>query len=274
MTNATKPFRDFEQAGWAKQEVCQTYHDCFASLTAQSVEALLNLAKVSSQSNLLDVACGAGYVAGAAVERGTKAIGVDFSPTMLEMAKQRYAAASFQEADADNLPFANDSFDTVVNNFGIPHFPNPQAAIDEAYRVLKSGGYYAFTAWEAPQKTIAFGAVYGAVQALGTMNVELPPGPNFFLFSNPEQCEQALTQAGFVSPTVKSLPLVLRVPNADMVFDGIAGGTVRIAAVLKAQAPEASERIKQAVRHKISEYAANGQYEIPMPALIACGMKP
>jgi len=274
MTDKTESFRDFEQAGWAKKNICQTYHDCFESLTTQSVEALLKAASISNGSNLLDVACGAGYVAGAASERGANATGVDFSPSMLNMAKQNYPTVMFQEADADNLPFENQSFSAVVNNFGTPHFPDPQAAINEVFRVLKSEGRYAFTVWDVPQKTIAFGAIYGALQALGNMDVDLPEGPNFFMFSDPEQCKQSLTQAGFVSPTVEYVPMVLKVPDADMVFDGIAGGTVRVAAVLAAQKPDVANQIKEAVGAKVSEYAVGDHYELPMPALIAYAMKP
>jgi len=274
MTNNTESFRDFEQAGWSKKNVCQTYHDCFENLTTQSVEALLNAVNVSSASTLLDVACGAGYVAGAAAELSANVTGVDFSPSMLNMAKQSYPTVTFQEADADNLPFENQSFSAVVNNFGKPHFPNPQAVINEVFRVLKSDGRYAFTAWDVPQKTIAFGAIYGALQALGNMDVDLPEGPNFFMFSDPEKCKQFLTQAGFVSPIVEYVPMVLRVPDADMVFDGIAGGTVRVAAVLAAQKPDVANQIKEAVCAKVSEYAVGDHYEIPMPALIAYAMKP
>lgn len=273
MTNPIKAYRDFEQAGWAQPEVCQTYHDFFADLTTQSVEGLLNVAQVSSRSIVLDVACGSGYVAGVAATRGAQVTGVDFSPTMLKIAKQSYPIVRFKKGDAERLPFADESFDAVVNNFGKPHFADPQTATSEALRVLKSGGYYAFTVWAAPHKAIAFGAVYRVVVALGALNVELPPRPKSFVLSKPEHCKRCLTQAGFVAPQVLDLPCVLRVSNLDRVFEGIASGTVWLAALLKAQNPAALARMRQMVGDKLSSFAANGQYEIPMPALLAYGMK-
>ncbi|MFN8446779.1 MAG: class I SAM-dependent methyltransferase [Caldilineaceae bacterium] len=274
MTNPTKAFRDFEQAGWLQPDVCQTYHGFFANLTTQSVEGLLDVAQVSSGSIVLDVACGAGYVAGTAAARGAKVTGVDFSPTMLKLARQSYPMVRFEEGDAERLPFADESFDAVVNNFGKPHFADPKTATTEALRILKSGGYYAFTVWAAPHKAIAFGAVYQAVVAFGTLHVGLPPLPKSFVLSKPEHCKRCLIQAGFVTPHVVNLPCVLRVSSLDRVFESIASGTVWLAALLKAQSPVALARIKQAVVDKISTFAVDGHYEIPMPALLAYGMKP
>jgi ubiquinone/menaquinone biosynthesis C-methylase UbiE len=273
MQSTNQAFRDFEQAGWEKPEVCQTYHDAFSSLTNQSVDELLDKAGVASGMHVLDVACGPGYVAVAAVRRGAKATGVDFSPTMVAMAKREHPNIEFRECDADKLPFADESFDVVLNNFGVPHFADPQSATQEAFRVLKRQGRYGFTVWDVPQKTIAFGAVFGAVQALGNMNVELPVGPNFFMFSNPDTCRDYMQQTGFVDIQVKSIPLSLHISDPDMVFEGTFNGTVRAAALLKAQTPEALEKIKQAVQRKISEYVAGDEYVVPMPALITLGTK-
>jgi SAM-dependent methyltransferase len=274
MTDSEKSFRDFEHAGWQDDSVCSNYHDYFASITTQSISALLDTAGVGQGSHVLDVATGAGYVVGAAAERGGVAIGTDFSAKQVEMARQRYPTLRFEECDGDDMPFPDASFDAVVNNFGLLHFPDPEAAIREAFRVLKRGGRFAFTVWDVPQKTVGLGAVYAAIQAHGSMDVGLPAGPNVFLFSDPEQCKRSLLNAGFVSPSVTYVPQVWRISSPDVVFDAVMQGTVRAASALKAQTQEAREAIRTAIRDTISEYERGGNYEVPMPAVLAAATKP
>ncbi|WP_432785791.1 methyltransferase domain-containing protein [Cyanobium sp. BSA11S] len=98
------------------------------------------------------------------------------------MARAHYPAATFQEGDGTSLPFSGETFDSVINSIGMPHFADPDAAIGEACRVLGKGGKFAFTVYDAPERSVGFGAVYQAVKEHGTMNVGLPQGPNFFSF--------------------------------------------------------------------------------------------
>lgn len=70
--------------------------------------------------------------------------GIDFSPAMLDLARRRAAElgreVTLREADAQALPFADASFDTVVCTLGLCGFPDDRAAIREMHRVLRPGG--------------------------------------------------------------------------------------------------------------------------------------
>ena len=214
MANSDQSFREFEQAGWEDSSVITKYHEHLSGVTTQSIDALLDAAGVRTGSRVLDVATGAGYVAGAAAQRGADVIGIDFSAAQVRMARDRYPAIRFEQADAEALQFEPDTFDAVVNGFGMCHFPNPDVALREAFRVLKRGGRVAFTVWDTPERAVGFGAVYAAVRAHGSLDVGLPAGPNFFLFSDPEQSTTALRNAGFVSPSCRQVLDGLPAPSA------------------------------------------------------------
>lgn len=111
------------------------------------------------------MACGAGYVAAAARERGADATGVDFSAAQIRLAKQTYPGIRFVDGDAEALPFADGEFDAVLNAFGMPHAVNPDKVAAEAYRVLKPAGRFAYPSWCEPVKCIAFSMVYDAARS-------------------------------------------------------------------------------------------------------------
>ena len=270
----SQSFADFELAGWEDEATAAEYDRHLSSVTTQSIDALLDAAGVSRGGRVLDIATGVGYVAAAAAQRGAAAVGIDFSATQVRLAQERYPAVRFEHADAEALPFAAESFDAVVNAFGLCHLPHPDVGLREAFRVLKPGGRVAFSVWDVPEKVVGFGAVYAAIRAHGSMDVGLPAGPNFFLFSSPEASLGALRDAGFAEPTFRQVPQVWRVADPDQLFEMVATGTVRAAATLRAQSPEARQAICQAVRKTVLAYASGDGYEVPMPAVVAAAVKP
>ena len=203
-------FGSFELAGWEDETTAAEYDRHMSLVTTQSVEALLDDAGVSSGQRILDIATGAGYVAAAAAQRGAQPLGVDFSTTQIRLARQRYPSIHFEQANAEALPFEAEAFEAVVNAFGMCHLQNPDVALREAFRVLKPGGKVAFSVWDLPERAIGFGAVYAAIRAHGSMDVRIPSGPNFFLFSSAEESIKALRNAGFDAPTFRQVPQVWR----------------------------------------------------------------
>jgi ubiquinone/menaquinone biosynthesis C-methylase UbiE len=93
-----------------------------------------------TRSRVLDVATGPGLAAAAARVRGAMAIGVDVSPGMVALARRAHPGIEFQVAEVVALPFPDRSFDAVICNFGLGHFPEPEAALAECVRVLVPGG--------------------------------------------------------------------------------------------------------------------------------------
>jgi SAM-dependent methyltransferase len=265
-------FRQFEHRGW--QNIPQQYHQAFGDLTAQSIEPLLDAAGVKKGTKVIDIATGPGYAAAAAARRGATVIGVDFSAAMIEAAKGRYPDMEFREADAEQLPFGNNLFGAAVMNFGILHLGRPDQALAEACRVLRTGGRFSFTAWAKPEEAVGFGIVLRSLAKYGSVNVSLPDGPPFFRFSEPDECNRSLLVAGFASPKVVKVPQFWRLPNVDSLFEFMKEGTVRTAGLLRAQKPNVLQEIRGAMRDELKNHQKGNVVELPMPAILASGVKP
>lgn len=274
MTATPQSFSAFEKDAWENPVLADKYDQHLSALTRQSIASLLDAARVGPGCRVLDVASGAGYVADAAARRGAIATGIDFAQTQVLMARRMHPLARFEQADAQALPFEPETFDAVVNAFGMCHLPEPDVALREAFRVLRKGGWFSFTVWDLPERAIGFGALYAAVRAHGALDVGLPVGPNFFLFSEAGHSTKALRDAGFTSPACTQVPQIWHMDAPDDLYDMVAEGTARAAAMLRAQTPAANEAIRRALRQAVAQYRCGDHYAVPMPAALAAAMKP
>lgn len=264
-------FRSFELAGW--QEIPAGYHEAFGSLTSQAIEPLLDAVRLKKGQSFLDIASGPGYVAAAAAKRGALVLGIDFSAAMVAQAARLQAGVEFREGDAEALPCGNGLFDAAAMNFGILHLGQPEKALVEAQRVLRSGGRFAFSVWAKPEETIGFGIVLRAVELHGEPRVELPEGPPFFRYSDPDECKRGLIVAGFDAVSVTKVPQTWRLPAGDGLFNAMKDSTVRTAGLLRAQKPTVLDKIRQEMRGALEKYTKGEFVELPMPAWIASGIK-
>jgi SAM-dependent methyltransferase len=265
-------FTAFEHEGWEK--VAEAYKTHFGQVTRQSNGALLDALDVRAGMRFLDVASGPGYVAGEAARRGADAVGIDFAEAMVAEARRAYPTVDFRVGGAEALPFRDQSFDAVGISFGILHFANPDKAIAEAFRVLRSGGRVAFTAWAAPDRAAGFAIVLKAINAHGRMDVPLPQGPPFFRFCDWNECERTLRDAGFIEPRVVEVNQTLQTRLPDTVFHMLKHGGVRMGAILKAQSPQALALIEKSVLTDSAPYRHGDNIRVPMPCVLASATKP
>jgi ubiquinone/menaquinone biosynthesis C-methylase UbiE len=97
-----------------------------------------------SERDVLDPGCGTGFLSFELAARGHRVTGIDFAPAMLAEARrkaaERGAPIRFEEADAEQLPFAASSFDLVISRHVLWTLPHPETAIEEWIRVLRPRG--------------------------------------------------------------------------------------------------------------------------------------
>jgi len=268
----TNKFREFEYQGW--QQSVDQYHSSFGSLTTQAIETLLDAVQAMEGTTLLDIATGPGYVAAQALKRQCKVIGVDFSEAMITKAQKLNPNIKFVQGIAEDLPFEEAQFDAVVMNFGILHLAEPDKAISEAFRVIRPQGQLAFTVWDLPEKALGIQIVHEAIQSQGNLAIALPEGPPFFHFSNPKNCIDSLTKAGFRDPVVEPISLMWELETVEELFDAFYQGTARTGGFLRTQSSQFIEKIRAAVQETASKYMSNNKLVLPMPALVASAQKP
>ena len=171
-------FRDFERA--AHDEIADGYLRFFTAVTDYAVEPLLDAAAVRAGRRVLDVATGPGVAAFRAASRGAVAVtGVDLAPRMLELAAAQYPRVDFRQADAESLPLDDHSFDCVVSNFGLGHFPRPERALSVFVRVLTPGGAVAVSWWDVPARHRVMGIFFDAINEVEPPRHGTSDGPAF-----------------------------------------------------------------------------------------------
>lgn len=164
--------RAFEQQ--RHDTLATSYHAFFTAVTGRAIEPFLRAVQAEPNTKLLDVATGPGSLVAEAARQGLRCAGVDLSSGMIELARSSNPDIDFRVADVEHLPFADASFDAVVCNFGIGHFPYPEAALAECLRMLRKGGRIALSWWDDPSKQRIQGLFREAIAEVGAA-----PPPDF-----------------------------------------------------------------------------------------------
>jgi ubiquinone/menaquinone biosynthesis C-methylase UbiE len=134
----------------------------------------LSAAHVRPGARVLDVATGSGNVALRAAEAGADVTGLDLVPELLDVAHSRALTAGVDiewvHGDAEAMPFADRSFDSVTSVFGVQFTPRHQVTVDELVRVCRPGGAIGLVNW-TPEGLIG--------EMFRIMGRYLPPPPAF-----------------------------------------------------------------------------------------------
>ena len=180
-----------------------------AAFTAQGAAEFVGRLKLQPGTRVLDVACGTGNEAIPAARTGAQVTGVDIATNLLQQARERAAAESlavtFDEGDAEQLPYPDAQFDVVMSMFGAMFAPRPEVTAKEFLRVCRPGGLVAMANW-TPEGFV--GRSFGVT----ARHVPPPPGiPPPLLWGNENVVRQRFAN-GASKITVTRVPIEMRYP--------------------------------------------------------------
>ena len=156
-------------------------------------EAVLDAAQVGPSTRLLDVGCGSGLTLVLAQQRGAVPAGLDISPGLLQVARDRLPDADLREGDLEFLPFGDAAFDAVTGINAFQFAGDPRQALREAARVTRPGGRVVASLFAAPERSQGT-IVHEAMSALIPPEQAGDHAP--YALSAPGNLEAALADAG------------------------------------------------------------------------------
>jgi ubiquinone/menaquinone biosynthesis C-methylase UbiE len=281
MEAALEKVRDQQQATWNKFSAgWKKWDDLVLSWIAPVGKALLEAAKLTPTSHVLDVAAGTGepgLTAAARVPRGKVTI-TDLAENMLRVAEENAARRGLtnvetRQCDAGALPFADASFDAVMARFGFMFFPDVAAAARELARVAKPRARVTTAVWGAPEKNTWATTIMGTI----SRHVELPappPGaPGLFRCAAPGYMAGVFREAGLRQVTETEVSVPAEFDDADQYFTFMNEIAAPVVAGMALADEPTRARIKQAVLAAVNGngHADTGRVRLAATAIVVTG---
>lgn len=196
------------------------------ALFSPCAECLIEAAAIGPGARILDVACGTGVVARAAVARAGpegRVAGLDVNPGMLAVAESRAPSIDWRQGQAEALPWEDASFDVVLCQFGLNFFADPQKALREMWRVLAPGGRLAVAVFDGLERNPAYAAMVEVLRRrIGPAPAEVLGLP--FSLGEPGALSGLFESAGIPGARFAHAELEARFPSvADMVLADVEG---------------------------------------------------
>src|SRR2546422_11096431 len=250
-----------------------------AAMGRDATHALVDYARPQAGMQVLDLASGTGEPAITIASRiGPEGhvIALDLSPELLQIAEERAGERDLtnlttRQADANNLPFPDPSFDLITSRFGVMFLG--EDALREACRVLRPGSRACFLAWgpfEQPFWSSTMGVVHKQVG--GTL---VPADQDPFKYSQPDSLSAALRRAGFERVEAEARTVPWTWPGtAEEVWEQARAVATPFLPMFERVPPERWDEINSQVYRAISKYIVGNDIKFGAVVVLASRRKP
>ena len=226
---------------------------------------------VAPTGPVLETSCGTGILTAhlhAKLLNTAHLVASDLYPDMMRIAQQKPGIGSdveWREADACELPFGDRTFAAVVNQFGMMFVPDKAAAVRQAERVLKDGGFFAFSVWDSfeenPLGRIGHETIIKFFESDPPLFYQIPFG-----FSDAEMWTKLLAENGFGHIEVHKVCFDARSSSAESLATGIVRGNPVGTIIEERGLPV--EQIISKLTSELARFGGDHPFSCPMQALI------
>ena len=230
-------------------------------------------ARIGPGDSVLDVACGTGVLALAALERvgaNGGVVGLDPNADMLAVARRQSARIDWREGRAERIPFANDSFDASVSQFGLMFFEDRAAGLREMMRVLKPGGRLAVAVCDSLERSPGYAAVAFMLDRLfgnDVANAFRAP----FVLGNANLLHELCAEAGIRIADVKRISGTVRFASIKSLISTERACVWTLGGLLDDE--QFKRLLEEAERVLVPFVTSSGAVAFDMPALVVTASK-
>ena len=230
--------------------VAEGYAETTMKLFRGYAEKAIELANLSPQQHILDVACGPGTLALLASEQVHAVQAIDFSPAMVELLTKTINSEAIENisvrcCDGQTLPFSGEIYDVAFSMFGLMFFPDRQRGYAEIYRTLKPGGRVLISSWASVAESPALRTMYGVVKVI---NPDIPePQIELESLESPEFFHKELTEAGFKAVKIHRVTQHFPIENIESFWQGMVKGSAPIVMMKNAMSQDVWQEKEAAI---------------------------
>ena len=227
---------------------------------------------IDPHSSVLELACGTGILTRVLRDRlpaTVRLVATDLNEPMFRNAAAKFSGRDtieWKQADASNLPFADNLFDAVVCQFGFMFFPDKARSAREVHRVLKPGGVFLFNVWDSMEQNPLGKIAHETI----TSFFEKDP-PNFyqvpFGYHDHREIEGALDAAGFRDIRINVVDKTSVPTEAEDAANGLVVGNPVAVAIMERDAsllPVIIDAVAEALRNHFGQ----SSFRAPMRAMV------
>jgi SAM-dependent methyltransferase len=215
-----------------------------------------------------------GFLAATLLGAEGRLISSDFSSEMVEVARRRAAEIGLRTVehrviDAEEIPLDDDSVDRVLCRFGFMLMPDPEAALTETRRVLRSGGRLALAVWGRAERNPWISIAGRLLAELGLVPRPQPGEPGMFVLADEERLRGLLGGAGFAVERVEDVPVLFVFDDVDDYIAGSRETGGMFARTWRDASSDDREAIRTGLAERFAPFAVNAAYELPGVAVVA-----